>query len=148
MLLSQSPPQPPVEVPLAVHLVLWPLLIAWVWFLATRPARERRLPIRQEAMLVCAAFLADASLVLAGLRWPGPESNSFVLALVWFALLLSLTVFFVLRAPRDDGDEDGPAEGPTEPPWWPDFERRFRDYTRTGPRPPAPGPRVPAGTRS
>jgi hypothetical protein len=148
MLLSQSAPQPPVEIPLAVHLVLWPALIVWVWTLARRPARERRLPPAIEVMLVLATLLADSSVVLASVRWPGSESNSFVLALLWFALLLSLTVFIVLRTPRDDGDGGGSPEDVPEPPWWPDFERRFRDYVRTGPRPPSRGPRVPAGTRS
>ena len=131
-----------------IHLVLWPALVLWVLTLARRPARERRLPMRLEAMLVGAALLSDASLVLAGLRWPGPESNSFVLALLWFALLLSLTVFLVLRAPRDGGDEGGSGADRPEPPWWPEFERRFREYTRSGPPPRAPSRRIPAGTRS
>ncbi len=148
MIVSQSPPQPPIEVPLAVHLVLWPALILWVWSLARRPARERRLPVRVEVMLVSATLLADASVVLASVRWPAPNANSFVLAFVWFALLLSLTVFFVLRASRDDDDGDGSADDLPEPPWWPEFERGLRDYMRHGPRPDPPRPRVPAGTRS
>ena len=69
-------------------------------------------------MLVCAAFLADASVVVSGVRWPAPNADSFKLALLWFALGLSLTVYLVLRAPRDDGDDGRASEAPPEPPWW------------------------------
>ena len=148
MIVSQHPPEPPVDVPFEAHLILWPALALWMLFLIRLPGPHRRMAPPHEAMLVCAAFLADASVVVSGLRWPAPNADSFKLAVLWFALGLSLTVYLVLRAPRDDGD-DGPAyEAPPEPPWWPDFERGFRDYARSGQPRPRSGPRVPVGTRS
>jgi hypothetical protein len=70
-------------------------------------------------------------------------SNSFILALVWLAVMFSVTAYFALRS-SGDGGEDEPEDRP-EPPWWPDFERQFRDYTRRGPRSRGRPPRTPAG---
>lgn len=83
---------------------------------------------------------------MAAIRWPSTASNSFILALLWLAVLFSATAFIALRAHTDGGGDDGgeePDDGP-EPPWWPDFERQFRDYTRRGPNKPARPPKTPA----
>ncbi len=87
----------------------------------------------------------DAGAFVAAVRWPSTASNSFILALLWLAVLFSVTAFLALRSPSDGGGgEDGQSEDPPEPPWWPDFERQFRDYTRGGPRRPAQQPKAPA----
>ena len=146
MILSQSPPSPPLDVPPEAHLVLWPALALWLVALLRIPPHDRRLPtVWHDAMLASAAVLADATVVVARLRWPGPDTDAFCLAVLWFAVLLSVTAFIVLRAPRDGRGGSATADLP-EPPWWPEFERSFREYTRRGPS--APRPRVPVGTGS
>jgi hypothetical protein len=137
----------PLDVPASIHLILWPALIAWIALLVR--LRRNRPPLRSSRLgfaLAPLTFLADVAVLSASLTWPTPASNSFVFALLWLAILLSLTTYLLLRAP-DDGDDGGSEdhEDP-EPPWWPEFERRFRDYARGGPRAPSPDPRTPAGT--
>jgi hypothetical protein len=144
-------PGTPISVPLVAHLVMWPALVAWIVFLARRQRRRSwtNSPLLGAA-LVPACLFADAAALLAALRWPSTASNSFILAMLWPAMLFSMTTYMTLRTPRDDGGDDGkdePRDDP-EPPWWPDFERKFRDYTRGGPRAPARPPKTPAGTTS
>jgi hypothetical protein len=107
--------------------------------------------------MIPGCLFVDAGALMAAIRWPSTASNSFILALLWLAVLFSVTAFLALRTPTDGGGDDGddlPDDDP-EPPWWPDFERQFRDYTR--PRPPKPArppkapadpPQAPAGTPS
>jgi hypothetical protein len=59
---------------------------------------------------------------------------------------MSVTAYFALRS-HDDGDDGDDDRELPEPPWWPDFERKFRDYSR-GPRKPVPPPKTPAGIAS
>src|SRR3954471_17633002 len=149
-------PGTPISVPLVAHLAMWPALVAWLVFLARRQrTRSWLCSPRFGAALVPGCLFADAGALMAALRWPSTASNSFILALLWLAILFSGTTYFALRTPRDDGEgggDDEPADGP-EPQWWPDFERQFRDYTRRGPRAPAPPggpasePRCRASTR-
>lgn len=135
----------PIPVPPWLHLVLWPALVIWVATLVWRRRRGTwpRSP-RLGLVLAPLCFLADGAAFAASQAWPTPDSNSLVFALLWLALLLSLTAYLGLRA-RDDGDDggDGGDEPEPEPPWWPEFERQFRDYARR----PAPGdrPREPFG---
>jgi hypothetical protein len=139
-------PGTPIEVPFFVHLVMWPLLCAWTLFLLRR-RRTSAWPCspRFGAALVPGCMLVDAVALVAAFRWPTPASNSFIFALLWVAVLFSVTAYFALRAPgRGHGDDGEPHDHP-EPPWWPDFERELRDYMRGGPRPPSRGPKVPAG---
>ncbi len=140
-------PGTPISIPLVAHLVMWPALVGWTVFLGRRQ-RTRSWPCspRFGAALVPGCLFVDAGALLAALRWPSAASNSFILALLWLAALFSVTAFFALRAPRDDGGGGEPEDRP-EPPWWPDFERQFRDYTRRGPRTPErlPKSRTPNG---
>jgi len=145
---SMSPlaqPGTPIEIPLFVHLILWPLLVAWTLFLV-RQRRARAWPClpRFGASLVPGCFLVDAAALVAAFRWPTPESNSFIFALLWLAIMFSVTAYFALRAPDDGGGDWEPDDDP-EPPWWPEFERELRDYMRRGPRYPGRPPRTPAG---
>jgi hypothetical protein len=137
---------PPIAIPLALHLVLWPLLVVWACVLIRKRRRWTRLRSRRLSLgLALLAFFADAGALAGSLAWPAPTANSFILTLLWVAVLLSATAYLVLRVP-DDGDDDdggGGTERP-EPPWWPDFERRFRDYSRGGPD--AGRPRVPTSS--
>jgi hypothetical protein len=94
------------------------------------------------AWLVPLSLLADAAAFIAASRWPYPGASSFVFALLWLAVVLSVTTYFALRTPDDGRGGDGD-EPPSEPPWWPEFERDFRDHSR--PRPPVASPRRPAG---
>ena len=145
-MLVQAQPGTPIEVPLLVHAILWPALILWASFLYRR-RRTRRWPLSQRlgVVLVPLCFVCDAGALAAARTWPTADSNSFVFALVWAAFAVSLTAYFALSAPGDDGHDDF-EEAEPEPPWWPDFERKFRDYTRGGPKSPAPErPRNPAG---
>jgi hypothetical protein len=144
-------PGTPISVPLVAHVVMWPALVAWTVFLARRRqagswTRSPRLGLA----LVPACLFADAAALLAALRWPSTASNSFILAMLWPAMLFSVTTYMTLRTPRDDGDDgdDEEPRGGPEPPWWPDFERQFRDYTHRGPRAPARPPKTPAGVSS
>src|SRR3954453_23959709 len=144
-------PGTPITIPLYAHLAMWPALVAWIVFLRRR-RRARSWPCspRFGAALVPGCLFVDAGALMAALRWPSTASNSFILALLWLAMVFSVTPYFALRTPRDNGEgggDDEPAEGP-EPPWWPDFERQFRDYTRRGPRAPARPPKTPANVSS
>lgn len=141
-------PGTPIAVPLIAHAVMWPALAAWMVLLVRR-RRTRSWPCspRFGAALVPACLFVDAGALLAAARWPTPAANSFILALLWLAVLFSVTAYFALRTPRDDGGDDD-REEPSEPPWWPDFERKFRDYTRGGPHKPAAPPKTPAGIAS
>jgi len=143
-------PGTPITVPFAAHALMWPALIAWVVVLVRR-RRTRSWPCspRFGAALVPGCLFVDAGALLAAARWPTTASNSFILALLWLAMLFSITAYVALRTRGDGGDDDGgePDDLP-EPPWWPDFEHKFRDYTRKGPKKPAAPPRTPAGTAS
>jgi hypothetical protein len=127
---------------------MWPALVAWIVFLARR-RRARAWPCtpRFGAALIPGCLFVDAGALMAAIRWPSTASNSFILALLWLAVLFSVTAFIALRTHTDGGGGGGgdgePDDGP-EPPWWPDFERQFRDYTRRGPRRPARPPKTPA----
>ena len=135
----------PLEVPVWVHLVLWPALI--IWAVALRSARrDHRLlgSARLGFALSIFCFLIDGATLAVAVAWPTPAANTFVLAMLWLAVLFSVSAYLVLRVP--DGGDDGGSEGDApEPPWWPEFERQFRDYTRGGPRTPARSPRTPVG---
>jgi len=142
-------PGTPITIPLVAHAVMWPALAAWVVLLARRRrGRSWLCSPRFGAALVPGCLLVDAGALLAAARWPTAASNSFILALLWLAMVFSVTAYFALRAPRDDGDDDHDHEDVPEPPWWPDFERKFRDYTRRGPHNPATPPKTPAGIAS
>jgi hypothetical protein len=139
-------PGTPFAVPLFVHLILWPALIAWVAFLLRR-RNSRRWPCswRFGIALAPACFFTDAAALLAAVKWPSRDSTSFVLGLLWLAALFSITSYFALRTPDDGGEGDEPADDLPEPPWWPDFEHDLRDYVRRGPKPPSQPPRIPTG---
>lgn len=140
-------PGTPFSIPLFVHLILWPVLLAWTAFLLRR-RRARRWPCsgRFGIALAPACFFADAAALLAAVKWPSRESTSFVLTLLWLAALFSITSYFALRTPEDGGDDGGePTDDLPDPPWWPDFERDLRDYMRRGPKPPSGPPRIPTG---
>jgi hypothetical protein len=139
-------PGTPVSIPLFVHLILWPVLLLWFVFLF-RQRRARAWPRswRFGLALAPACFLTDASALMAAIKWPSADGDSFVFALLWLAVLFSVTSYFALRAPDDGGGgEDEPDEELPEPPWWPDFERDLDDYMRRGPQPPAKPPKTPA----
>jgi hypothetical protein len=138
-------PGAPITIPLVAHALMWPALAAWIVLLVRR-RRTRSWPCTPVfgAALVPGCLFVDAGAMLAAARWPTSASNSFILALLWLALLFSVTAYFALRAPGDDGGDDDPDDSP-EPPWWPDFERKFRDYMRGGPDGPT-APKTPAGT--
>jgi hypothetical protein len=126
---------------------MWPALVAWTVLLARR-RRTRGWPCspRFGLALIPGCLFVDAAALMAAIRWPSTASNSFILALLWLAVLFSVTSFFALRTPGDGGGgggDDEPDDHP-EPPWWPDFERQFRDYTRRGPHKPARPPKAPA----
>jgi hypothetical protein len=122
--------------PLLAHAALCPLLVAWAVLLARqRRARPWLRSARLGFALAWTAAIADAATVAA--QRADPTAQAPVLALLWLAALLTASAFVVLRA-REQGDGGGPAAEPPEPPWWPEFERRFRDHVRRGPRPPAP----------
>ncbi len=136
----------PLEVPAWVHLVLWPAAI--VWAVALRSARrDHRLlsSARLGFALSFLCFLVDGATLAVAIAWPTPAANSFVLAMLWLAVLFSVSAYLVLRAP-DGGDDGGSEADPPEPPWWPDFERQLRDYTGGRPRTPARNPRAPVRT--
>ena len=139
-------PGTPVSIPFFVHLILWPALLCWTVFMFRRH-RARAWPCswRFGAALAPACFFTDAAALIAAIRWPSPASNSFLFALLWLAILFSVTSYFALRTPDDGGGGGGAGEEVPEPPWWPDFERQFRDYTRGGPDSPAKPPKAPAG---
>ena len=146
-------PGTPITVPLVAHALMWPALIGWIAWLGRR-RRTRSWPCspRFGAALVPGCLFIDAGAVLAAARWPSAASNSFILALLWVAVLFSVTAYYALRT-RDDGGgggDDGPGDpgDRPEPPWWPDFERQFRDYARRPPRKPARPPKTPAGAPS
>jgi hypothetical protein len=136
----------PLEVPAWVHLILWPGVI--VWAVALRSARrDHRLlaSVRLGFALASLCFLVDAATLVAAVAWPTPAANSFVFAMLWLAVLFSVSAYLVLRAP-DGGDDGGSEADAPEPPWWPEFERQLRDYTRRGPGTPARKPRAPIRT--
>jgi hypothetical protein len=137
----------PVEIPPFVHLILWPALLAWFSALVhLRRTRRSICPSGLALALVPITLLADAAVLVASLAWPAPSSNSFVFGLLWVAVLLSVTTYFLFRA-TDDGDDGGSDDQPgPEPPWWPEFERRFREYARDRGPTPSSDPRSPAGT--
>jgi hypothetical protein len=140
-------PGTPITIPLFAHLIMWPALVAWIVLLVRR-RRRHAWPCspRLGAMLVPGCLFVDAGALLAAVRWPSAASNSFILALLWVAVLFSVTAYFALRTPGGDhGDGDPDREDPPEPPWWPDFERQFCDYTRHGPHRRAKPPKSPAG---
>jgi hypothetical protein len=151
-MMKSMPPVPhpgtPITIPLAVHLLLWPALVGWILLLVRR-RRQRAWPCspRFGVALVPGCLFVDAGAILAAARWPSAASNSFILALLWLAVLFSVTAYFALRTRGDDGGDDEPEDRP-EPPWWPDFERQFRDYTRRGPQHPARPPKAPVGASS
>jgi hypothetical protein len=96
--------------------------------------------------MVPACLLMDGAALIAAFKYPSPEANSFVFAVLWLAVLFSVTAYFALRTPDDEGWDDGEADDEQpEPPWWPDFERDLRDYMRRRPRDPAKPPRTPTG---
>ena len=134
----------PLEVPAWIHLFLWPALI--VWAVALRSARRGHRSLSSAGLGFALAALClgvDAATLAAAIAWPTPAADSFVFALLWLAALLSISAYFVLRAPG--GDDDGGSDGDApEPPWWPDFERQFRDYTRAG-KTPRRSPKAPVG---
>lgn len=137
----------PVSIPPVIHLILWPALLLWVAVLIRR-RRRRAWPCVSGfgLSLVPACLLTDSAALIAALRFPTRDANSFVFVLLWLAFLFSITAYFALRTP-DDGnwsDDDADEEYP-EPPWWPDFERDLRDYMRRRPRQPTKPPRAPAG---
>jgi hypothetical protein len=137
----------PVHVSLALHLVLWPLLVAWACILVRQCRRGAWVcPTLVSVGLALLAFIADGAAVASSLAWPAREANSFILFLFWLAMLFSATAYLVLR-PRGGEDFGGGGEDRDrpEPPWWPDFERQFRDYSRGGPTPSRP--RVRASSR-
>ena len=140
-------PGTPITIPLFAHLVMWPALVAWTVVLVRR-RRTRAWPCspRFGLALIPGCLFVDAAALIAAIRWPSTASNSFILALLWLAVLFSITSFFALRTHGGGGDGGGndEPENPPEPPWWPDFERQFRDYTRPGPRKPARPPKAPA----
>src|SRR6476661_6927343 len=129
-------PGTPITIPLYAHLAMWPALLAWLVFLARR-RRTRSWPCspRFGMAMIPGCLFVDAGALMAAIRWPSTASNSFILALLWLAVLFSATAFFALRTPTDGGGDDGddkPQDDP-EPPWWPDFERssattRGRDH--------------------
>ena len=135
----------PVSIPVFVHFLLWPALIAWAVFLFRR-RRARAWPCssRLGVALLPLCFVADSGALAAARVWPTPEADGFVFTLLWLAATVSLTTFFALRTP-DDGDDGRGDREDREPPWWPDFERQFRDYTRRGPGAGSKPPRTPAG---
>jgi hypothetical protein len=135
----------PLEVPVWVHFGLWPALI--IWAVALRSARrDHRLlgSARLGFALSICCFLVDGATLSVAVAWPTPAANSFVFAMLWLAVLFSVSAYLVLRAP-DGGDDGGSEDESPEPPWWPEFERQFRDYTRGGPRTPPRSPRTPIG---
>jgi hypothetical protein len=137
----------PADVPASIHFVLWPVLVVWALVLIRlRRSHPRLRSARLGFALVPASIIADGAALAAAEIWATPAARPLVFALLWLAVLLSVTTYLVLRAPGERGDGDGGAgdDGP-EPPWWPEFERELRDYIRNGPRRPA-GPRMPAGT--
>jgi hypothetical protein len=139
----------PLDIPSSVHLALWPALIAWVLILLrlrrTHPGlRSTRLGVA----LFPVTMLADGAAVAASHIWATPAATPLVFAALWVAVLLSVTTYLILRAPDDGDDGGGPGELDPEPPWWPEFERRLRDYTRGHPRGTAGRPRTPAGISS
>ena len=137
----------PLAVPAWVHFVLWPAVV--IWAVALRSARrDHRLlgSARLGFALSFLCFLVDGATLAVAIRWPTPAANSFVLTMLWLAVLFSVSAYLVLRAP-DGGDDGGSETNSPEPPWWPEFEREFRDYTRGGPGTPARNPRAPARSR-
>ena len=52
-------------------------------------------------------LFVDAVALMAAIRWPSTASTSFILALLWLAVLFSATAFFALRTPTDGGGDDG-----------------------------------------
>jgi len=137
----------PADVPASLHLVLWPALIAWaVALIRLRRTHSQLRSVRLGFALVPASIIADGAAVAAAHVWATPAARPLVFALLWLAVLLSVTTYLVLRAPGERGDGGGGADdGGPEPPWWPEFERELRDYMRNVPQHP-PGPRMPAGT--
>jgi hypothetical protein len=142
-------PGTPITIPLAAHAAMWTALAGWIVLLVRR-RRTASWPCspRFGAVLVPGCLFVDAGALVAAVRWPTAASNSFILALLWLAMLFSVTAYFALRAHGDDDDGDDDSEELPEPPWWPDFERQFRDYSRRGPRKPAAPPKAPAGASS
>lgn len=135
----------PLEVPAWAHFVLWPALIVWV--VALRAARRNHRWLSAAWLgfaLAVICLLVDAATLASAVLWPTSTANSFVFAMLWFAVLLSVTAYLVLRGPDGDDDDGGSGPETPEPPWWPEFERQFRDYSR---RPRPRPPRTPAGTR-
>jgi hypothetical protein len=130
----------------AAWLVPWIALIGWALLLAR--LRRRRPWLRSAplaAALVVTTLAADAATVVATARMSVTSGRSLALALLWIACILSVTTYLVLRTPDDGRDDPGSGTEPPEPPWWPEFERSFRDYCRSGPRAPqAPRPKEPA----
>jgi hypothetical protein len=126
---------------------LWPALIGWVF--ALRSARKKHLWLRSGWVgfpLALLCFLIDAATLAAAFVWPSATANSFVFALLWLAVLCSVTAYLVLRRP-DGGDDGGSGSEAPEPPWWPEFEQQFRDYARQRRRPRSGAPRSPSGAR-
>ena len=136
----------PLEVPAWVHLILWPAVL--IWAVALRSARrDHRLlgSVWLGFALASVCFLVDAATLVAAVAWPTTAANSFVFAMLWLAVLFSVSAYLVLRAP-DGGDDGGSEDDAPEPPWWPEFERQFRDYSRRGPGTPGRKPRTPIRT--
>jgi hypothetical protein len=130
-----------------LHLLLWPALIGWVF--ALRSARKKHRWLRSAWVgfpLALLCFLIDAATLAAAFMWPSATANSFVFALLWLAVLCSVTAYLVLRRP-DGGDDGGSGSEAPEPPWWPEFERQFRDYARQRRGPRSRAPRSPSGAR-
>jgi hypothetical protein len=131
------------QVPPIDQLAPWLVLIGWWAFLAR--FRHGRPWLRSTPLavgLVIATLFADASVVIASGRMSAAGGQSLALALLWVAVLLSITTYLVLRAPDDGGDDPRSPGEPPEPPWWPEFERQFRDYDRRARRPHG-GPKAP-----
>src|SRR4051794_22531720 len=90
-------PGTPISVPLVAHLAMWPALVAWMVFLARRARAGSWVCSRRfGAALVPGCLFADAGALMAALRWPSTASNSFILALLWLAILFSGTTYFAL----------------------------------------------------
>src|SRR5215211_7179461 len=125
----------PADVPASLHLVLWPALIAWaVALIRLRRTHSQLRSVRLGFALVPASIIADGAAVAAAHVWATPAARPLVFALLWLAVLLSVTTYLVLRAPGERGDGGGSGDdGGPEPPWWPEFERELRDYMRNVP---------------
>lgn len=96
------------------------------------------------ALTVLAVGMLEASFVLAAGAFDDRMDAAVAYTLAAFSLLGSIAVLLgaVRVHSRDDDDssddgglERGDAGGPPQPPWWPEFERQFEGYVRSGAQP-------------